>query len=159
MYSALTKIEQQNYKRDIKPHLKQIIELRGKGAGVVQIAEALGIHFTTLYKYEKLVPELQEALNEGQKTLVINLENALWSKALGGLPIKKTTTTTYKTSGEEIVRVEEELSLPDNTAMIFALKSLEPNKYVEKQEIEIKGETQPSFREALLGKADEDNPK
>lgn len=149
MYSRLSNRQLNNYNKDIKPHLELISELRGKGYGIIQIADEIGISHTTLYTYVELVEELDQALERGNKLLVANLEKALWSKALGGLPLKKTTTTTYKNSGEEIKREEIEYSAPDNTAMIFALKSLEPNKYVEKQEIEIKGEidTQPSFKD------------
>lgn len=133
MYSELTQAQTEYYKEKIKPHLGKMAELRGKGAGIIQIAESIGVSHTTLYNYTKKVKELNDALDEGKELLIINLENALWSKALGGAVVKKTTTTTYKSSGEEIVRVEEEIAQPDNTAMIFALKSLRPEIYVEQK--------------------------
>lgn len=131
--SGLSDRESKFYNKRIKPHLNNIVEFRSKGYGIVQIAKAINVDFSTLYKYQEKVPELEEALETGKQALITNIENALWSKALGGLPIKKTTTTTYKKSGEEIVREEFEYSIPDNTAMIFALKSLVPEKYVEQK--------------------------
>ena len=102
--SGLSDRESKFYNKRIKPHLNNIVEFRSKGYGIVQIAKAINVDFSTLYKYQEKVPELEEALETGKQALITNIENALWSKALGGLPIKKTTTTTYKKSGEEIVR-------------------------------------------------------
>ena len=160
VYSKLSDRQLNNYRKQIKPHLKDIAKLRGNGAGVMQIAEKLNISHSMLYDYIKLVPELEQAMDEGKALLITNLENALWNKALGGATIRKITTTTYKSTGEEVVRVEEEVGQPDNTAMIFALKSLVPTKYGDKQEIDIKvGEVVPSFKDILLGKVDEKKPK
>ncbi|GHV97884.1 hypothetical protein lacNasYZ03_11600 [Lactobacillus nasalidis] len=59
-----------------------------------QIAKNMGISTTTLYEWKKRHPEFLEAFKKGKQVVNVELENALFKKAIGA----KTTTTTYRVS-------------------------------------------------------------
>lgn len=57
-----------------------------------QIAKNMGISTTTLYEWKKRHPEFLDAFKKGKQVVNVELENALFKKAVGA----KTTTTTYR---------------------------------------------------------------
>lgn len=59
-----------------------------------QIAKNMGIAVSTLYDWKKRHLEFMEAFKKGKQVVNIELENALFKKAIGA----KTTTTTYRVS-------------------------------------------------------------
>ena len=71
------------YDTEIKPHLKTIEEAVKKGATVAEIAAALGIAESTLYKYKAEKAELSKAFTCGRANIVIEIRGALLKKALG----------------------------------------------------------------------------
>ena len=71
------------YDTEIKPHLKTIKEAVEKGATVAEIAGALGIAESTLYKYKAEKAELAEAFTCGRAKIIIDIRGALLKKALG----------------------------------------------------------------------------
>lgn len=73
-----------------------------------QIAENMGIHVATLYKWKNEINEICDALKEGKEVADFNVENALYKAACEG----------------------------NTTAMIFWLKNRNPKRWREKMEVE-----------------------
>ena len=71
------------YDTIIKPKLEEIKKWSQSGATGKQIAGNLGIAESTLYKYKDEHQELASAIDDGRKSLVIELRGALIQKALG----------------------------------------------------------------------------
>jgi transposase-like protein len=71
------------YDTKIKPHLEKIREAVKGGATITEIAAALGIAESTLYKYKNEKTELNEAFACGRANIVIQIRGALLKKALG----------------------------------------------------------------------------
>lgn len=106
-----------------------------------QIAHNMGISPASLYNYKRNYVEIMEALKRGKEVVDIEVENALLKRALGyeyteikneeyivdGKPVKRTTKTV-----KEVV--------PDTTAQIFWLKNRRPDRWRDKQNMELSGE-------------------
>ncbi len=71
------------YDTDIKPHLKEIEKAVRNGATVTEIANALGIAESTLYKYKAEKAELMAAFTHGRASIIVEIRGALLKKALG----------------------------------------------------------------------------
>lgn len=71
------------YDTDIKPHLKEIEKAVKAGATVTEIAKALGLAESTLYKYKAEKTELSAAFAHGRAKIIIDIRGALLKKALG----------------------------------------------------------------------------
>ena len=71
------------YDTIIAPHLDKIREAVKAGATVTEIAKALNIAESTLYKYKDEKTELAEAFAHGRANIVIQIRGALLKKALG----------------------------------------------------------------------------
>jgi|SRR5690625_3321 len=123
------KIRDNNYNRLIKPNLNKIIEWRRSGVTQRQISELLGVSHQTLINYQNNYPELQEALDEGRRALLEELEGTLFKKAMGGGKRTTTRVQTNELTGEVITTVTEGLIEGDTTALIFALKANFPEVY------------------------------
>lgn len=113
-----------------------------------EIAKKMNVSPPTLYKYKKMFPEIVEALRKGKELVDVEVENALYKKALGyTVPVKKT----FKVkrieynpeTGKKIAEFEElvdgfdEVHIPaDTTAQIFWLKNRKKQQWRDKVEYE-----------------------
>ena len=59
----------------IYPQLENIKRLRRNGATIKQIADELGVGFSTLKKYRKTMPELDDALNDAELNMQVAMAN------------------------------------------------------------------------------------
>lgn len=119
-------------REDIENNLEKIKEWVGKGLTEKQIAKNLGMAYSTFNKYKKENVEFSELLKKGRKKPVEELENALYSSALGftqkvkkAMKIKKIEYEDGKKKKEieTIEYYEEEVYYPPNcTAAIYLLK-------------------------------------
>ena len=116
-----------------------------------QIAKNMGISEATLYNYKNKYPAIRKALQKGKEVVDIEVENALFKKALGYNTIVrkafKLKDIVYGDNGkkisetERIEYAEEEVHIPaDTTAQIFWLKNRKKVQWRDKVEIE-KGES------------------
>lgn len=71
------------YETHVKPKLLLIEAWARDGLIIEQIAEKLGIAASTFYDYKNNHPELSEALKKGQEVVDVEVENALFKRALG----------------------------------------------------------------------------
>lgn len=77
-----------------------------------QIAENMGVSRSTLNEWKKKYPDISDTLKRGKEVVDIEVENALYRAALDG----------------------------NTTAIIFWLKNRQPQKWRDKQQVEMSGE-------------------
>lgn len=113
-----------------------------------QIAKNMGVSEGTLYNYKKKYPAIKEAFRKGKEVVDIEVENALFKKALGyTVTVQKAfklKDVIYGENGkkisekERIEYAEEKMHIPaDTTAQIFWLKNRKPKEWREKQEVSV----------------------
>ena len=71
------------YETHVAPFFPQILEWLSNGATEKQIAEKLGVGYSTWSDYKVKYQELGEILEKGRRNLVATLRGALIKKALG----------------------------------------------------------------------------
>lgn len=109
------------------------------GATDREIAEKMGIAESTLYDWKNKYKEISEALKKNKELADIEIENALYKKALG---FKETVKKPIRVKHieyvdgkrdrehEEVVQAEEEVYIPpDVAAQGFWLKNRQPSKW------------------------------
>lgn len=101
-----------------------------------QISEKVGINPATLYDWKKKYPEISESLKRGKEVVDIEVENALFKRAIGYR--YKEIKTEETADGEKVTTTIKEV-IPDVTAQIFWLKNRCPKKWRDKQDVEHSG--------------------
>lgn len=104
-----------------------------------EIAEHMHISKHSFYKWMKLHEEFANAVIEGRRPVLVEVEDTFYDKKLKGYYVTETTkekTVQRNTNGEitgtvEHVRENERYIPPDTTAIIFYLKCRMRNKYNE----------------------------
>lgn len=137
------------YYTHVAPKLEYIKQMARDGLIDKDIAYNLGVAESTFNGYKKIHPDLLESLTEGKQVADARVESALYRKALG---FKETVKKAIKckevlydngkriSETEHIVYVDEEVYIPpDTTAQIFWLKNRRPDKWKDKQEVEVGG--------------------
>lgn len=103
-----------------------------------QIAEKIGIHRDTLNEWKKKYPDISDTLKRGKEVVDLQVENALLKRALGyeyeeiSKKYESGTLTEKKVSIKQVI--------PDTTAQIFWLKNRRPDKWKDKQDVQVSGE-------------------
>lgn len=138
-----------NYKKLIEPYLDKISEM-ALTMSEEQIAETLGVGYSTFKRYKKDNEPLRASLKSGRKALVIELKNNLIKKAKG---FEYTETKEIKeknpvTGKLEVVRVEttKKFAPPDVAANNLLLKNYDKDNWandpqmieLRKKELELK---------------------
>ena len=101
------------------------------------IANNLGVSVATFETYKIKFPEFLEALKEGKKPLIIEIENALYTSAKGHIgPDKK-------------------YYPPNPTSCIFALKNIAKDKWRDRQEVEHMGGMEVTILDDITKEEDE----
>ena len=112
------------YDERIKPYLAQIREWVRAGATVEEIAKALGLNASTIYKYKAEKDELNEAFAQGRAEICIEIKAALLKKALGFTYEEKR--QSLKKEGEKDVFYTETVTrycVPSETAAAMLLRN------------------------------------
>lgn len=114
-----------------------------------QIAINMGIRTSTLYEWKNKYSEISESLKKGKEVVDTIVENALLKKALGyNAQVNKTFKVKevyYDDKGrrcekEKLITAVDEIHIPsDTTAQIFWLKNRRPDKWRDKQNVEVSG--------------------
>lgn len=109
-----------------------------------QIAKNMGVSEATLYNYKRQYPEIANAFKKGKEVVDIEVENALFKKALGynavvmkAFKLKDIIYENGKkvSETERIEYAEEEVHIPaDTTAQIFWLKNRKRMQWRDKVE-------------------------
>lgn len=124
-----------------------------------QIAKNIGICVKTLYNWKNSSLPILQALKKGKEVVDIEVENALYKKALGyNVPIKKAfkvKETLYENGKkikeiEKIEYAEEEMHIPaDTTAQIFWLKNRKKKDWRDKVEYETNNDDLNKVKELI----------
>ena len=139
-----------------KEGLTQIEAWARDGLTNIQIAHNIGIRENTFYSWINRFPELEEALREGKEVVDIQVENALYKRALG-YEIEETKTYMKDngngTQSKHIEKVKKHIA-GDTTAMIFWLKNRKPKEWRDRKDLEHSGEIQSNIN--VLNNMDEE---
>ena len=114
------------YLTHVEPYLEDIKQMC-LTMTEAQIAETLGVGYSSFRKYKKQYPALNDSLKKGRRDLVIELRSALIRRAKGF------EVTEIKTVHEEgcLVRYEKSTKYypPDVAALNLALKNYDPDNW------------------------------
>lgn len=132
------------YQTHVEPKLLLIEAWARDGMIQEDIAKKLGVAMSSFSDYKNKFPELSEALKRGQEVVDVEVDNALFKRALGYRYDEVTKeaareldeeTGEYKTVMVETKRVTKEVQ-PDVTAQIFWLKNRKPETWRDKKEVD-----------------------
>ena len=131
------------------------------GLSKEQIAENMGICRDTLYEWEKKFTDISDALKKGREVADRNVENALYNKAIGFTAtdrVVSTKKTVEYENGKRVREVTEPCVIevekyfpPDTTAEIFWLKNRKPDKWRDKQNVELGAESKVMIIDSIPG--------
>lgn len=119
------------YETTIKPRFSDILEWLKNGATEKQIADNLGVAYSTFNKYKAENADFSEFLKNGRKTLVLQLRGALVKKALGFeyTEIKKYSKRDQDGNVSQYVEETTKTALPDVAALNLCLKNYDPDDW------------------------------
>lgn len=97
-----------------------------------QIAQNMGVGYSTLQTWKSKYQDIQDTLKKGKEVVDFEVENALLKRALGYEYVE----TKTKTEGGVVTEVTETIKqvVPDVTAQIFWLKNRKPDVWRDKPE-------------------------
>lgn len=97
------------------------------------IANNIGIHLTTLLKWEKRYPEFKEAMKRGKEIIDYKVENALLKRALGYTTTEIKVAVGKQIKGGKTFQISKETTIkdiaPDVTACAIWLNNRLPDKW------------------------------
>lgn len=120
-----------NYKKHIEPYLDDISQM-ALTMSEKQIAETLGVGYSTFKRYKRDNEPLRDSLKKGRKALVIELKSKLIEKAKGFDYLETKTIKELNEDGDLVVtRVEENKkhSTPDVAALNLLLKNYDKENW------------------------------
>ena len=98
-----------------------------------QIAQNMGISYSTFKDWKKKFSDFSAVLKRGKEVVDRQVENALLKTAIGYVYEEETVTNT----GDVVV--VKKYSKPNTTAQIFWLKNRKRNQWTDKSEVEVTG--------------------
>ena len=123
-------IAKSKYETDVKPRLIEIEAWKRDGLTNEQIMKNLGIGRDSFYRYKDKYSEFSDALKKGKEVADIEVENALFKRAIEEVKEIDGKKSTYI---KEVVK-----EMPgDVGAQIFWLKNRKSSKWKDKQDIDI----------------------
>lgn len=117
------------YDAEILPHIGEIEQAVKNGATVSEIAKALNIAESTIYKYKAEKKEFAAAFARGRANIIIEIRGALLRKALGYDYEEEKRVGRKDGKGENIVLVEKykKHQPPSETAAAMLLRNYDEN--------------------------------
>lgn len=131
-------IAKSKYETDVKPRLVEIEAWKRDGLTNEQIMKNLGIGRDSFYRYKDKYSEFSDALKKGKEVADIEVENALFKRAIG-YKYKEVIKEVKEIDGKKSIYIKEVIKeMPgDVAAQIFWLKNRKSNKWKDKQDIDI----------------------
>lgn len=103
-----------------------------------QIAGNIGISRSTLNQWKDKYPDISDTLKRGKEVVDLQVENALLKRALGYE--YEEVSEKYESGTLIEKKVTKKQVVPDTTAQIFWLKNRRPDKWKDKQDVQVSGE-------------------
>jgi phage terminase len=130
-------IAKSKYETDVKPRLVEIEAWKRDGLTDEQICKNLGISVDTFYRYKAKYSEFSEAIKKGKEVADIEVENALFKRAIG-YTYKEVTKEVKDIDGKKSTFIKEVTKVVpgDVAAQIFWLKNRKSNNWKDKRENE-----------------------
>lgn len=130
-------IAKSKYETDVKPRLVEIEAWKRDGLTDEQIFKNLGISRDTFYKYKEKYSDFSDALKKGKEVADIEVENALFKRAIGYI-YKEVTKEVKDIDGKKSTFIKEVTKVVpgDVAAQIFWLKNRKSNNWKDKRENE-----------------------
>lgn len=129
------------YETHVKPYFEKIRKLLNEGASERQVAESLGISYSSFNNYKVEYEELGNLCKEPRVKLIDDLRSALIKRALGMKVERKKTYIKKDADGKEAKYTEimvDELP-PDVAAINLALKNYDKDNWAnDPQALELK---------------------
>ena len=116
------------FSEKISDNLEKIKLERMNGASLDDIAKMLGVTRQTVHRWKEKYPEFGQALDEGTAELYAKVELTASHSLIDKLVDRMVTVEQIIEDGV-IVREKRKLILADTNAIIFALKSRNPDKW------------------------------
>lgn len=131
-------IVKSKYETDVKPRLVEIEAWKRDGLTNEQIMKNLGIGRDSFYRYKDKYSEFSDALKKGKEVADIEVENALFKRAIG-YKYKEVIKEVKEIDGKKTTYIKEVIKeMPgDVGAQIFWLKNRKSSKWKDKQDIDI----------------------
>lgn len=131
-------IAKSKYETDVKPRLVEIEAWKRDGLTDEQVFKNLGIGRDSFYRYKDKYSEFSDALKKGKEVADIEVENALFKRAIG-YKYKEVIKEVKEIDGKKTTYVKEVIKeMPgDVVAQIFWLKNRKSSKWKDKQDIDI----------------------
>lgn len=118
-----------------------LLKLEGwarEGLTEEQITHNMGISRETLSQWKKKYPDISDTLKRGKEVVDLQVENALLKRALGYE--YEEVSEKYESGTLTEKKVIKKQVIPDTTAQIFWLKNRRPDKWKDKQDVQVSGE-------------------
>ena len=131
-------IAKSKYETEVKPRLVEIEAWKRDGLTNEQIMKNLGIGRDSFYRYKDKYSEFSDALKKGKEIADIEVENALFKRAIG-YKYKEVIKEVKEIDGKKSTYIKEVVKeMPgDVGAQIFWLKNRKSSKWKDKQDIDI----------------------
>lgn len=117
------------YNTHVKPHLDKIKQMKTGGATERQIANSLGIAYSSFNNYKKQHKELEEALLDANAAIVTQVRGKLIDRATGYYITEEKHSTITDQDGNETTKTETHTKYiaPDVGAIVLVLKNYDPD--------------------------------
>lgn len=117
------------YHSHVRPHLQKIKQMKENGATERQIANSLGIAYSSFNNYKKQYKELEEVLLNANAAIVTNVRGKLIERATGYYITEEKHTTTEDPDGSKVEKheVSKKYIAPDVGAIVLVLKNYDPD--------------------------------
>lgn len=130
------------YDKQVKPFLNQVDKWLNDGATEKQVAEALGVAYSSWSNYKNQFKELKDLCDKPRVNLILDLRGALVKEAKGYMYEEKKTYIRKDEDGNEskYTEIVQKYARPNTNAIFGALNLYDPEYVKDKKNYELKKE-------------------
>ena len=130
------------YDKQVKPFLNQVDKWLNNGATEKQVAEALGVAYSSWSNYKNQFKELKDLCDKPRVNLILDLRGTLVREAKGYTYEEKKTYIRKDEDGKEskYTEITQKYARPNMNAVFGALNLYDPEYVKDKKNYELKKE-------------------